>query len=141
MRATVYRVSRRVLDFWRVCHEATRDMDIEPFHGYRYAGATRTDVSPIVAPPYDQISPETQERLHAMSPHNIVRATYPRDGGEKYRQAASVLGLSRSELAGLAANGVRASFLDSGAKQALLAEIGAVAAGALAEGVSAETPA
>src|SRR5437879_3904114 len=91
MRATVYRVSRRVLDFWRVCHEATRDMDIEPFHGYRYAGATRTDVSPIVAPPYDQISPETQERLHAMSPHNIVRATYPRDGGEKYRQAASVL--------------------------------------------------
>ena len=52
-----------------------------------------------------------------------------------------MLGLSRSELAGLAANGVRASFLDSGAKQALLAEIGAVAAGALAEGVSAETPA
>jgi len=66
-------------------------MDIEPFHGYRYAGATRTDVSPIVAPPYDQISPETQERLHAMSPHNIVRATYPRDGEDKYRQAASVL--------------------------------------------------
>ena len=66
-------------------------MDIEPFHGYRYAGAARTDVSPIVAPPYDQISPETQERLHAMSPHNIVRATYPRDGEDKYRQAASVL--------------------------------------------------
>jgi aminodeoxyfutalosine deaminase len=56
-----------------------------------------------------------------------------------------VLGLSRSELAGLAANGVRASFLDSGAKQALLAEIDAVAsgaaAGAPAAGVSAETPA
>jgi adenosine deaminase len=64
---------------------------------------------------------------------------------DEYRRAASVLGLSRSELAGLAANGVRASFLDSGAKQALLAEIDAVAsgaaAGAPAEGVSAETPA
>ena len=46
---------------------------------------------------------------------------------DEYRRAASVLGLSRSELAGLAANGVRASFLDSGAKQALLAEIDAVA--------------
>ena len=47
---------------------------------------------------------------------------------EEYRRAAAVLGLDRSQLAGLAANGVRASFLDSGAKQALLAEIAAVAA-------------
>ena len=49
---------------------------------------------------------------------------------DEYRRAASVLGLSRAQLAELAANGVRASFLDSGAKQALLAEIDAVAAGA-----------
>ena len=42
---------------------------------------------------------------------------------EEYRRAASVLGLSRARLAELAANGVRASFLDPGAKQALLAEI------------------
>ena len=47
---------------------------------------------------------------------------------QEYRRAAAVLGLDRSQLAGLAANGVRASFLDSGAKQALLAEIAAVAA-------------
>ena len=46
---------------------------------------------------------------------------------DEYRRAASVLGLSRAQLAGLAANGVRASFLDAGAKQALLAEIDAVA--------------
>jgi aminodeoxyfutalosine deaminase len=48
---------------------------------------------------------------------------------DEYRRAASVLGLSRAQLAGLAANGVRASFLDAAAKQALLAEIDAVAAG------------
>ena len=62
---------------------------------------------------------------------------------EEYRRAASVLGLSRAQLAELAANGVRASFLDAGAKQALLAEIEAVAAGsgAPAGTVSAETPA
>jgi aminodeoxyfutalosine deaminase len=65
---------------------------------------------------------------------------------DEYRRAASVLGLSRAQLAGLAANGVRASFLDAAAKQGLLAEIDAVAAGSStdsvpAEGVSAETPA
>jgi hypothetical protein len=35
---------------------------------------------------------------------------------------------------------VRASFLDAGAKQALLAEIDAVAAGSPMDSVSAETP-
>jgi adenosine deaminase len=44
---------------------------------------------------------------------------------DEYRRAASVLGLSRDQLAGLAANAVRASFLDEPAKQALLTEIAA----------------
>jgi adenosine deaminase len=72
---------------------------------------------------------------------------------DEYRRAASVLGLTRAQLAGLAANGVRASFLDPGAKQELLAEIAAVlaasgagvagspAGGVSAGGVSAGTPA
>ena len=54
-------------------------MRVEPLRGYRYAIGTSRDVSPVVAPPYDQISPATQERLYAMSPENIVRVTYPRD--------------------------------------------------------------
>ena len=58
---------------------------------------------------------------------------------DEYRRAASVLGLSRAQLAGLAANGVRASFLDAAAKQALLAEIDAVAAGAAGAGAVAES--
>jgi len=45
---------------------------------------------------------------------------------QEYRQAASVLGLSRDQLADLARNGVRASFLDARAKQDLLDEIDAV---------------
>jgi adenosine deaminase len=48
---------------------------------------------------------------------------------EEYRRAASVLGLTREQLAGLAANAVRASFLDDAAKQALIAEIESVARG------------
>jgi adenosine deaminase len=62
---------------------------------------------------------------------------------EEYRRAASVLELSRAGLAELAANGVRASFLDPDAKQALLAEIDVVAtgsgSGSAAGGISAET--
>jgi adenosine deaminase len=59
---------------------------------------------------------------------------------DEYRRAASVLGLSRAELAGLAANGVRASFLDAAAKQALLAEIDAVAMEAAAGAAGAGSP-
>jgi aminodeoxyfutalosine deaminase len=47
---------------------------------------------------------------------------------QEYRRAASVLGLSRDQLASLARNAARACFLDREAKQALLDEIGKVAA-------------
>ena len=66
-------------------------MEIRPLRGYRYAGDAGRDVSAVVAPPYDQISPEAQDHLHAMSPHNIVRVTYPMDAGDKYRTARGVL--------------------------------------------------
>jgi aminodeoxyfutalosine deaminase len=46
----------------------------------------------------------------------------------EYLMAGRELGLSAAGLAGLAANGVRASFLEETAKQSLLAEIGEVAA-------------
>jgi uncharacterized protein (DUF1015 family) len=66
-------------------------MNVRAFRGYRHVGVA--DVTKVVAPPYDQISPETQERLYAMSPANIVRVTLPRDeaGEDKYAGAAAVL--------------------------------------------------
>ena len=48
---------------------------------------------------------------------------------QEYQRAASVLGLSRDQLADLARAGVRASFLDAAAKQGLLDEIDAAVAG------------
>ena len=51
---------------------------------------------------------------------------------QEYQRAAAAFGLSHQQLAALAANGVRASFLDSAAKQALVQEIEAVAAGSFA---------
>jgi uncharacterized protein (DUF1015 family) len=53
-------------------------MNIRPFRGYRYGIGRARDVSKVVAPPYDQIGPETQAHLYAMSPENIVRVTLPR---------------------------------------------------------------
>ena len=66
-------------------------MEIKPVRGYRYAGSEARDISAVVAPPYDQISPETQDRLYAMSPDNIVRVSYPKDATDKYRDADQVL--------------------------------------------------
>jgi uncharacterized protein (DUF1015 family) len=65
---------------------------IRAFHGYRYAGPGG-DLSAVVAPPYDQISDESRDRLLALSPHNIVRVTLPRDEGgfDRYRRAREVL--------------------------------------------------
>jgi uncharacterized protein (DUF1015 family) len=67
---------------------------VRPFHGYRYGGR---DLTKVVAPPYDQIGPETQERLYALSPVNVVRLTFPRDASEpgepadKYARAGRTL--------------------------------------------------
>src|SRR5437870_10343722 len=66
-------------------------MEIKPFRGYRYTGDTTRDISTVVAPPYDQISPETQDRLYALNLHNTVRVTYPKDAPGKYGQAREVL--------------------------------------------------
>jgi uncharacterized protein (DUF1015 family) len=64
---------------------------IRAFRGYRYGIGRVADLSPVVAPPYDQISPEMQRRLHDLDPHNIVRLTLPLDAGDGYAAAKTVL--------------------------------------------------
>src|SRR5688500_6363338 len=68
-------------------------MRVRPFRGYRYAIGRERDLGKVVAPPYDQISPEQQEQLYALSPANIVRISYPRaaDGGDRYGAARATL--------------------------------------------------
>jgi uncharacterized protein (DUF1015 family) len=67
-------------------------MRVKPFRGYRFATGER-DMSKLVAPPYDQISAETQARLYGMSPRNIVRVSFPKDtpGADRYRAARATL--------------------------------------------------
>ena len=69
-------------------------MRVRPLRGYRFAIDRERDISKVVAPPYDQISPEQQETLYAMSPANIVRVSYPRDEAgvdDKYARARATL--------------------------------------------------
>jgi len=67
-------------------------MRVAPFRGLRYGIGRVHDVSDVVAPPYDQITPAMQERLYALSPANIVRVSYPRGQTDaRYADARAVL--------------------------------------------------
>lgn len=46
---------------------------IAPFRGMFYNQKKIRDLSKVITPPYDVISPEEQEKLYRKSPHNFVR--------------------------------------------------------------------
>lgn len=68
--------------------------EIYPFKGIRYNPEKISDMSLVVAPPYDVISPAEQEEYYAKSPYNIVRLIlgkeFPTDSdtNNRYTRAA-----------------------------------------------------
>jgi uncharacterized protein (DUF1015 family) len=69
--------------------------DIAPLRPLRYSAS---DLSSLVAPPYDVISPAERAELMAKNPHNVVRLILPDgEGDAKYGQAATLLGGWRNE--------------------------------------------
>lgn len=48
-------------------------MELDAFHGIRYAPEVVGDLADVTAPPYDAIDEEQQRTLHAASPLNVVR--------------------------------------------------------------------
>jgi uncharacterized protein (DUF1015 family) len=77
---------------------------LSPFRSIRYDGrgagshpAAPRDLSPIITPPYDIISPALQEALYARHPHNFIRIELPRDSASdteqdnRYTRAAHTL--------------------------------------------------
>jgi uncharacterized protein (DUF1015 family) len=60
---------------------------IAPFPGIRFA---QPELSAILCPPYDIISPAEQQELYARDPHNIVRVelAIPSDALDRYQTAA-----------------------------------------------------
>ena len=79
--------------------------DVQPFHGLRYNIERIDDLSAIICPPYDVISPEEQLLYHRSSPYNVIRLEYgeelPEDSSEdnKYsRAAATMVGWLREDI-------------------------------------------
>ncbi|MDI6828411.1 MAG: DUF1015 domain-containing protein [Armatimonadota bacterium] len=66
---------------------------IKPFKGIRYNKAKIGNLSAVVAPPYDVISPEEEEFYRRQHPNNIVRLILPKEnsGANKYSNAAETL--------------------------------------------------
>jgi uncharacterized protein (DUF1015 family) len=58
------------------------------FRGFRYNPEKIENLSKVLAPPYDVISPEEQEELYGVSPYNVVRLILSRcEGEQKYIKA------------------------------------------------------
>jgi uncharacterized protein (DUF1015 family) len=55
--------------------------EIRPFAGITYR-VEQDALARVLAPPYDVITPDLQERLYARDPRNIVRVVLSRAGGE-----------------------------------------------------------
>jgi uncharacterized protein (DUF1015 family) len=53
--------------------------DIQAFRAFRYDLGRCGTLADVVAPPYDVIGPEFQQKLEARSPHNIVHVDLGRD--------------------------------------------------------------
>ncbi len=63
---------------------------LRPFSGLRYS--TSPHIADLVCPPYDVITPEEQQRLTELNPHNAVRLELNSGSGpERYEQAALTL--------------------------------------------------
>jgi uncharacterized protein (DUF1015 family) len=69
-------------------------VDFQPFRGLRYTPAAG-DLSDLISPPYDVLSPAQVEELKAHSPYNVVRLEHPSvalgDAGQPYQLAAELL--------------------------------------------------
>ncbi len=62
---------------------------IKPFRALRY-NASHVALTDVVAPPYDVISPEQQNRLYAKHPENVIRLILGRES-DRYAAAAESL--------------------------------------------------
>jgi uncharacterized protein (DUF1015 family) len=60
-------------------------VDILPFNGLRFDLHLTGDLSKVIAPPYDIISPMQKQQLKDQSQYNVVNLTLPDDSNDKSR--------------------------------------------------------
>ncbi|MDQ3916629.1 MAG: DUF1015 domain-containing protein [Actinomycetota bacterium] len=61
--------------------------EIRPFTGIRYSSSS--DLPKLICPPYDVISPEEQDALHRLHPHNAVHLELAQGGQANYSEAGA----------------------------------------------------
>jgi uncharacterized protein (DUF1015 family) len=62
--------------------------EIIPFRAVRYSQEKVKDLSLVVAPPYDVISPRQQERFYHKHPNNVIRLILNNEGPDRYSRSA-----------------------------------------------------
>jgi uncharacterized protein (DUF1015 family) len=64
--------------------------EIRAFRGVRYNPERHGNLGSVIAPPYDVVSPEMQERLQDAHRHNVIRLELPQaeEGRDPYQNAA-----------------------------------------------------
>ena len=71
--------------------------EIRPFRGVRYNQSLVRDLSTVICPPYDIITPQLQQELYHRSEYNFVRLEHSRElpqdtiGDNKYTRSAATL--------------------------------------------------
>jgi uncharacterized protein (DUF1015 family) len=77
--------------------------EVIPLRALRYNPAVVEDLSHVVAPPYDVISPAAQERYYARHPYNVIRLILAREsdpeapGESRYQRSARAFAAWRAE--------------------------------------------
>jgi len=71
-------------------------ISIAPFRGLRYSPKKVRDLSKVIAPPYDVISKEEQDKLYKKSPYNFVRLDLSQEP-DSYNAVAALLGEWQSQ--------------------------------------------
>jgi len=71
--------------------------EIRPFRGVHYNQSVINDLSAVICPPYDVITPQLQQELYRRSEYNFIRLEYARDlpqdtiNDNKYTRSAATL--------------------------------------------------
>jgi uncharacterized protein (DUF1015 family) len=65
--------------------------DVEPLRALHYDPARVGGLQPVAAPPYDVVDDDQRAALLRRSPFNVVEIDLPRDSGDPYAHAASLL--------------------------------------------------
>lgn len=62
-------------------------VDIAPFAAVRYSAAKVGNISDVIAPPYDVINAELQDKLYNRHPNNIIRIDLTKAGANEHEDA------------------------------------------------------